>query len=98
MAYSPVSEMPEWRTDPRRGGGYTVENQVHELDFVAWFGGEPTSVRGVVARTALVWGLAPLSVRDAAAANLAGALDFSHRNLKAPAISAPRVLVGAGCP
>jgi phospholipase C len=44
------------------------------------------------------WGLAPLSVRDAAAANLAGALDFSHRNLKAPAISAPRVLVGAACP
>jgi predicted dehydrogenase len=48
MAYSPVSEMPEWRTDPRQGGGFTVENQVHELDFVAWFGGEPASVRGVV--------------------------------------------------
>jgi len=44
------------------------------------------------------WGLAPLSVRDAAAANLAGALDFSHRNLKTPAISAPRLLVGAACP
>src|SRR3954467_2833418 len=44
------------------------------------------------------WGLAPLSVRDAAAANLAGALDFSHRHLKVPAISAPRVLVGAACP
>jgi predicted dehydrogenase len=51
MAYSPASEMPEWRTDPRRGGGYTVENQVHELDFVAWFGGEPVSVRAVVARS-----------------------------------------------
>jgi phospholipase C len=44
------------------------------------------------------FGLAPLSVRDAAAANLAGALDFSHRNLKAPAIMAPRLLVGAACP
>jgi phospholipase C len=44
------------------------------------------------------FGLAPLSVRDAAAANLAGALDFSHRNLKAPAIAAPRLLVGAACP
>ena len=44
------------------------------------------------------FGLAPLSVRDAAATNLAGALDFSHRNLKAPAISVPRLLVGAACP
>jgi len=43
------------------------------------------------------WGLEPLSVRDAAAANLAGALDFSHRNLKAPAIAVPRFLVGAPC-
>ena len=43
------------------------------------------------------WGLEPLSVRDAAAANLAAALDFSHRNLKAPLISPPRVLVGAAC-
>jgi phospholipase C len=44
------------------------------------------------------WGLAPLSVRDAQAANLAGALDFSRRVLAAPKISAPRVLVGAACP
>jgi len=44
------------------------------------------------------WGLEPLSVRDAHAANLASALDFSHRNLKAPRITAPRLLVGAACP
>jgi hypothetical protein len=37
-------------------------------------------------------------VRDAAAANLAGALDFSHRNLKAPLVSVPKLLVGAPCP
>ena len=44
------------------------------------------------------WGLEPLSVRDAAAANLAGALDFSHRVLKAPIISVPRLELGAPCP
>jgi phospholipase C len=43
------------------------------------------------------WGLAPLSTRDAGANNLAGALDFSHRDLKAPAISAPKLLIGAPC-
>jgi phospholipase C len=43
------------------------------------------------------WGLAPLSTRDAHAANLASALDFSRRNLKAPAIAAPKVVVGAAC-
>jgi len=44
------------------------------------------------------WNLAPLSVRDAAAANLAGALDFSHRNLHAPRITAPKLVAGAPCP
>jgi phospholipase C len=44
------------------------------------------------------WGLEPLSVRDAHANNLASALDFTHRNLHAPTISAPTVLVGAPCP
>jgi phospholipase C len=44
------------------------------------------------------FGLEPLSVRDAAAANLAGALDFSHRNLKAPIFSVPALLRGAPCP
>jgi phospholipase C len=43
------------------------------------------------------FGLPPLSVRDAHAANLAGALDFSRRVLSAPRITAPRVLVGAPC-
>ncbi len=43
------------------------------------------------------WGLAPLSMRDAHAGNLAAALDFSHRNLKAPAISVPKLVVGAAC-
>jgi len=43
------------------------------------------------------WGLEPLSVRDAQANNLASALDFSHRNLRAPRISAPKLVVGAAC-
>jgi phospholipase C len=43
------------------------------------------------------WGLEPLSVRDAQAANLAAALDFSRPNLKAPRIATPRFLVGAPC-
>ncbi len=51
MAYYPPSEMPPWRTDPRKGGGFTVENQVHELDLVTWFCGEPVAVRGAVARS-----------------------------------------------
>jgi len=51
MAYYPPSEMPPWRTDPRKGGGYTIENQVHELDLVTWFCGEPLTVRGAVARS-----------------------------------------------
>jgi phospholipase C len=44
------------------------------------------------------WGLEPLSVRDAQANNLAAALDFSHRNLRAPRITVPRLTVGAPCP
>jgi phospholipase C len=44
------------------------------------------------------WGLEPLSARDEEAANLAAALDFSHRNLSAPRIAAPRLVVGAACP
>jgi phospholipase C len=43
------------------------------------------------------WGLQPLSVRDAAAANLAQALDFSTRRLDAPAYSVPPIL-GLPCP
>jgi phospholipase C len=44
------------------------------------------------------WGLDPLSERDAQAANLAAALDFSRRNLSAPRIAVPRLDVGAPCP
>ena len=44
------------------------------------------------------FGLAPLSIRDAQALNLANALDFSHRNLHAPRIAAPALSVGAACP
>jgi phospholipase C len=44
------------------------------------------------------FGLEPLSQRDASAANLAAALDFSHRNLRTPTVSVPRLLVGAACP
>jgi phospholipase C len=43
------------------------------------------------------FGFAPLAMRDAEAANLAGALDFSHRNLRAPRITVPRLDVGAPC-
>jgi phospholipase C len=44
------------------------------------------------------FGLEPLSQRDAEAANLATALDFSHRNLKVPRIRVPKLAVGAPCP
>jgi phospholipase C len=43
------------------------------------------------------FGLEPLSTRDAQAANLAGALDFSRRNLRTPTIRVPRLDVGAPC-
>jgi phospholipase C len=43
------------------------------------------------------WGLEPLSERDATANNLAGALDFRHRNVHAPKITAPKFVVGAAC-
>lgn len=44
------------------------------------------------------FGLEPLTERDAHATNLAAALDFSHRNLHAPRIRVPRMVVGAACP
>jgi phospholipase C len=44
------------------------------------------------------FGLEPLSERDTQAANLAGALDFSHHVLQVPRIVAPRMLIGAPCP
>src|SRR5215218_5039083 len=44
------------------------------------------------------WKLAPLSVRDANARNLALALDFSKRNLAAPRFSVPYVPPGLLCP
>jgi len=43
------------------------------------------------------FGLEPLSERDANAANLATALDFSRRNLHAPPIRAPKLVRGAAC-
>jgi phospholipase C len=43
------------------------------------------------------WKLPPLSVRDAHANNIAAVLDFRHRNLHAPRITAPMV-VGQACP
>jgi phospholipase C len=43
------------------------------------------------------FGLPPLSVRDAAAKNLADALDFSRRDLHAPTFSVPRVDRSARC-
>jgi predicted dehydrogenase len=50
MAYPPSNLMVPWRTDPLQGGGFTIEVQIHELDFVTWFGGTPVSVRGTVRR------------------------------------------------
>jgi phospholipase C len=44
------------------------------------------------------FGLPALSVRDARANNLAAALDFSHRNLQAPAFNVPRVETSRPCP
>jgi len=41
--------------------------------------------------------LAPLSVRDREANNLATALDFSHRISSAPALAAPHFVAGAAC-
>ncbi len=52
MGYYPPDTMPAWRTDPALSGGFTIENQVHEIDFVNWFGGEPVSVQGTVMRSA----------------------------------------------
>lgn len=50
VAYPTSAALAPWRTDPRQGGGFTLEVQIHELDFVTWFGGEPVSVRGAVTR------------------------------------------------
>jgi predicted dehydrogenase len=50
LAYPTANLMVPWRADPRQGGGFTIEVQIHELDFVTWFGGEPVSIRGAVTR------------------------------------------------
>jgi phospholipase C len=42
------------------------------------------------------WNLPGLSVRDAHANNIAAVLDFRHRSLHAPRITAP-VVVGQAC-
>ena len=44
------------------------------------------------------WGLEPLTVRDATAANLADALDFTRRNRRASLYRVPRGPFGAPCP
>jgi len=44
------------------------------------------------------FGLPALSVRDAAARNLAAALDFSRRDLSAPTFRVPRFTTSAPCP
>ncbi len=43
------------------------------------------------------WGLKPLSVRDANAANLAAALDFSRRDTAAPEFAVPRMTASRPC-
>jgi phospholipase C len=69
----------------------------------------PWSARGAVASTEfdhtsllrLVewrWGLAPLTVRDASANNLAQALDFGRPALEAPAFAVPVGPFGGPCP
>src|SRR5947207_4321932 len=50
MSYASPTLMVPWRADPDQGGGFTIETQVHELDFVSWFGGAPVGVRGTVRR------------------------------------------------
>jgi phospholipase C len=44
------------------------------------------------------WGLQPLTVRDSTANNLAGVLDFTHRNTQAPKYAVPKLSSGAPCP
>src|SRR5262249_17248248 len=44
------------------------------------------------------WGLAPLTVRDLTANNLAAALDFTNPNDAAPQFAVPDVPFGAPCP
>jgi phospholipase C len=44
------------------------------------------------------WGLAPLTVRDATANNLADELDFAHPRLNAPAFAVPAGPFGIACP
>jgi phospholipase C len=44
------------------------------------------------------WGLAPLTSRDASAANLADELDLAHPSTDAPAIDAPAGPFGVPCP
>jgi predicted dehydrogenase len=39
-----------WRTNPLQGGGFCLEVQVHELDLIAWFGGDPVRVCGAITR------------------------------------------------
>jgi predicted dehydrogenase len=39
-----------WRTIPHQGGGFCLEMQIHELDLIAWFGGDPVSICGRVTR------------------------------------------------
>jgi phospholipase C len=43
------------------------------------------------------WSLAPLSVRDAHANNLATALDFSRRNIRAATINLPTLISSQTC-
>jgi phospholipase C len=44
------------------------------------------------------WGLAPLSIRDATAANIADELDYSHPRNSAPRIDVPAGPFGVPCP
>jgi phospholipase C len=44
------------------------------------------------------WRLEPLTVRDRTAKNLAGALDFSRKDLRAPRFAVPPGPFGAPCP
>jgi phospholipase C len=44
------------------------------------------------------WHIEPLTIRDSTANNLAMALDFSSRNLNAPAFAVPAGPFGAPCP
>lgn len=40
---------PNWRSDPRKGGGALLDHACHKFDMINWFAGKPTSVKAISA-------------------------------------------------